>query len=151
MAFILWLTNIGRGYSTMTFILDPALANSSIEITQWPLSTVLFKNEKNYAWFLLVPRRADIREICQLSADDQQQLMAEITRLSLAIEQQFKPHKLNIAGIGNKVGQLHIHVVGRFTHDPLWPESIWQPGYQPEPYDAKVLQTLIEQLQNILK
>lgn len=134
----------------MTFILDPALAKSSIEIVQWPLSTVLFKNEKNYAWFLLVPRRADIREIYQLEIADQQQLLTEIRRLSLAVEQQFKPHKLNVAGIGNKIGQLHIHVVGRFTHDPLWPESIWQPGYQAERYDAKALQTLIDELQDLL-
>ncbi|MBX9704763.1 MAG: HIT domain-containing protein [Gammaproteobacteria bacterium] len=135
----------------MTFILDPTLAKSSIEIAQWPLSTVLFKNEQSYAWFLLVPRRADTREIYQLDTADQQQLLAEITRLSLAVKQQFKPDKLNVAAIGNKIGQLHIHIVGRFIDDPLWPESIWQPGYQPKHYDADMLQTLIDQLQEILK
>lgn len=33
----------------------------------------------------------------------------------------YRPHKLNVAAIGNIVSQLHVHVTGRLQTDPAWP------------------------------
>lgn len=134
----------------MKFTLNPALASNAIELINWPLCKVLFKNEGQFAWFLLVPQRAEVTELYQLNEADQAQLMAETSRLSKIIQDYFQPDKLNVAAIGNKTPQLHIHVVGRFKHDPLWPESIWQSAYSPKPYDETKLKTLINKLKTLV-
>lgn len=133
----------------MKFIIDPALTHNTIELADWPLCNVLFKNEKHFAWCVLVPRRPNITELYQLDTADQMQLMTEISRLSKIIQLYFQPDKLNIAAIGNKVPQLHIHIVGRFTHDPLWPESIWQASYKPEAYDVSALKNVSDELRTL--
>lgn len=115
----------------VSFQIQTALLNNSAEIIQWPLSTLLLKNEDNYRWFLLVPRKESVSEITALTIEEQFQLMREINTLSNFIQATFKTDKINIASIGNKVPQLHVHVVGRFETDPLWPESIWQAKYAP--------------------
>ncbi len=130
----------------MTFTLDPTLLDNSIELADWPLCTVLLKNERQYAWCILIPKRENISDITQLDSDTQIALMQEIDRLAKIIHHHFQPDKLNIATIGNKVSQLHIHVVGRFKHDPLWPESIWQAKYQPHPYPTEQWQAVIDGL-----
>jgi diadenosine tetraphosphate (Ap4A) HIT family hydrolase len=132
------------------FELDPRLASSTIEIANWSLCKVLLKNEANFFWLLLVPKRANITEIYQLSQNDQQRLIIEISQLSEYVKNKFQVDKINVAAIGNQVEQLHIHVVGRNKTDPLWPQSIWQPGYQATPHTDIALQLLVEDLQHAL-
>ena len=39
--------------------------------------------------------------------------------------------------------QLHVHVVGRFHHDPLWPDPIWGRG-EPQSYRPAELAAMAE-------
>lgn len=135
----------------MKFTLDSALLNNAIELGDWPLCKVLFKNESQFAWFLLIPQRIEAREIYQLNEADQMVLMKEIARLSEIIEQYFHPDKLNVAAIGNKTPQLHIHIVGRFKNDPLWPESIWQKHEFSKPYSQKELMILTQKFKQLIQ
>lgn len=142
---------LGSGSITfMNFELDPLLSQGSELVAQWPLCTVLFKNERHYAWFLLVPQRANITELMQLSNADQQQLTIEVAKLSAVLHNEFSPDKLNVASIGNQVPQLHVHVVGRFKIDPLWPASIWQPAYQACEYDTATWLALSAKIKTLL-
>lgn len=134
----------------MGFEIQPALLSNSAKIIDWSLSTLLLKNEGNYRWFLLVPRRDGITEITDLAADDQLQLMREINSLSNVIQSVFDTDKLNVASIGNQVPQLHVHVVGRFKHDPLWPESIWQANYKPEYLDDEIFAKQVEKIKKAI-
>jgi diadenosine tetraphosphate (Ap4A) HIT family hydrolase len=52
-----------------------------------------------------------------------------------AINTLFKPVKINLATIGNKVDQLHIHCVARHTHDAAWPDVVWGHGTR-SPYNT---------------
>lgn len=119
----------------MTDTIDPQLLMNSKEVADWTLNKVLFKNERHYPWFLLIPK-ADkkITELTQLSEQEQTQLMREINCLAEFMQTYFKTDKVNVASIGNQVPQLHVHVVGRYKNDPLWPESIWQAAYKAEHY-----------------
>jgi diadenosine tetraphosphate (Ap4A) HIT family hydrolase len=132
------------------FELSEALAQSTTTLAEWPLCSVLLKNEKSFIWFLLVPRRNNIVELTDLTISDQQLLLAEINQLSTIIENEFKPDKINIATIGNQVPQLHVHVVGRFKTDSLWPESIWQKPYRPTLYDDASFTKLVTKLKSLL-
>ena len=36
----------------------------------------------------------------------------------------FRPDKMNVAALGNRTPQLHIHAIARFTADPAWPGPV---------------------------
>jgi diadenosine tetraphosphate (Ap4A) HIT family hydrolase len=107
------------------FAVDPVIQKLTLHLADWPLSRVFLYNDSRYHWGLLVPRRAGAVEMCDLSAADQQQLMAEIVKLSNLIRPLPGVEKLNVGNLGNMVPQLHIHVIGRRKGDPAWPGPVW--------------------------
>lgn len=107
------------------FELDPRLQQDTFVLGDFPLCRLLLMNDSNYPWFILVPRRAGVREIHHLSAADQAQLWRESARLSLWMESAYTFDKLNTAALGNIVSQLHVHHVGRSAGDPTWPGPVW--------------------------
>ena len=113
---------------------DERLLENNALIVRGAISDIYFKNEAAYPWFILLPRVPEVTEWMMLDEPTQQGVMREIQQVSEGLHTQFQPDKINIATIGNQVPQLHIHVVGRFTGDPLWPASIWQPAYEPCAY-----------------
>jgi len=119
------------------FTLHPQLAADSFILGDFPLCRLLLMNDANFPWFILVPRRAAVREIYELPDHDQQQLLRESSHLAARLTGIFRADKLNIAALGNLVPQLHIHVVGRNPGDPCWPGVVWGnlppgPGWAPE-------------------
>ena len=36
--------------------------------------------------------------------------------------------KLNVGALGNRVSQLHVHIVARFAGDAAWPGPVWGSG-----------------------
>jgi len=107
------------------FELAPELKRDCIELADWPLCKVLLLNDSQYPWFVLVPRQANLKEIIDLSEDDQIVYLKESAKLSKLLMDVFSPDKLNIAALGNMVSQLHIHHIARFTSDAAWPAPIW--------------------------
>lgn len=122
------------------FRLNEKLAADTCEIDRWALSYVLLANNAHFPWLILVPARDNIREIYELSSDDQSQLMQEINLGSRILANMASPHKLNVAAIGNIVAQLHVHVVARFTTDIAWPKPVW--GFpDTRPYSPDAIRT----------
>lgn len=105
--------------------LHPRLAADTVAVGDLNLSRLLLSNDANYPWTILVPRRADIREVHELSETDQLQLLRESMQLSKALMALFTPTKLNLAALGNMVPQLHVHHIARYDHDPAWPAPVW--------------------------
>lgn len=134
----------------MTFTVDSRIEASSVFLFDAPLSRLYLKNEAHFPWVVLVPRVAAIREIHQLSNENQRQLMNEISQVSQQVSAYFKADKINVGALGNIVQQLHIHVIARFTHDPLWPHSLWQSAAADwsMPYSEANLQRIKTALQN---
>lgn len=107
------------------FELHPQLAKDSIWLADWPLSQLRLINDKNYPWFILVPRRANIRDVIDLTEADQSTLWQESAKLSQLLRVKYNPEKLNLAALGNMVPQLHLHHVARYSTDVAWPAPIW--------------------------
>jgi len=107
------------------FNLHPQLSKDCILIGDLPLSRVLLVNDKNYPWLILVPRRADIREVFQLDPNDQIQLMNESSSVARVMDAHFYAEKMNVAALGNMVPQLHIHHIVRYKNDVAWPQPVW--------------------------
>ena len=78
-------------------------------------------NDAQYPWFILVPRREEVSELFQLDAADQQALWRETTSLAETVKDTFRADKMNVATLGNVVGQLHMHVIARRRDDAAWP------------------------------
>ncbi len=127
------------------FQLDPRFNNDCTVIGRFKLSLLLLMNDANYPWFILVPREANIREIYQLSDQQQQQLTRESCQLSRALAATFNGDKINIASLGNIVEQLHIHHVVRYQNDPSWPAPIWG-RHKALPYTAEEQRVVTQQL-----
>ena len=125
--------------------IHPQLQQDCLLIGHFPLSRLLLSKDANYPWFILVPDREDITEIHQLSETDQQQLMRESSYLSAILAQQFDADKMNIAAIGNIVGQLHIHHIVRYKDDIAWPAPVWG-KYPPALYSADKLERILVEL-----
>jgi diadenosine tetraphosphate (Ap4A) HIT family hydrolase len=119
----------------MSFALHPQLLADGLVVGATPLCQLILMNDAQYPWFVLVPRRADVREIYQLDEADQMQLWRESARLGQALMRAYRGDKLNVAALGNVVPQLHIHHIVRYRHDPSWPAPVWG-RHPPRPYTA---------------
>lgn len=104
--------------------LHPQLAADTAPVDDLALSRLLVMNDADYPWLILVPRRADARDMIDLGGE-QALLMDEISVVSQALKDQTRCDKLNVAAIGNVVPQLHIHIVARRIGDQLWPKPVW--------------------------
>lgn len=110
------------------FTLDPRLYGDTEAVLSLPLSELRLMNDARFAWLIMVPRRADLAELIDLSMADRALLMEEIATVSQALKAVTGCDKLNVATLGNAVRQLHIHVVARFTSDTAWPGPVWGSG-----------------------
>lgn len=107
----------------MTFELIKSLKNKDF-ITDLKLCRVLME-DKVIPWILLIPRRQNITQMNQLSEQDSLQLIKEINFATNTMENTFPTDRINVAALGNKMPQLHIHIISRTKNDSLWPETIW--------------------------
>jgi diadenosine tetraphosphate (Ap4A) HIT family hydrolase len=112
----------------MPFTLDPRLDADSIPLGRLALSRVLLMNDASYPWLILVPERPDLAEIIDLTEADRATLMREIAAASEALKALYQPDKLNVGALGNRVRQLHVHVLARFVSDAAWPGPVWGVG-----------------------
>ncbi|MBT8128645.1 MAG: HIT domain-containing protein [Gammaproteobacteria bacterium] len=127
--------------------IHPQLLNDCLVVGRFSLSYLLLMQDANYPWFILVPDRENITEIFQLDEDDQQQLVAESSRLSMLVSEEFNADKINVAALGNVVPQLHIHVIARSKNDPAWPAPVW--GRHPtRPYTDEETKGIISKLRH---
>ncbi|WP_020393751.1 HIT domain-containing protein [Thiolinea disciformis] len=134
----------------MSFELHAQLAADCFVVGDLELCRLLLMNDSHYPWFILVPRRAGIREIIELSEDERRQLWQESDWLSRELMRHFQPDKLNIAALGNMVPQLHLHHIARFKSDAAWPAPVW--GKHPaQAYTPEQAQDRIQAMQAAFK
>jgi diadenosine tetraphosphate (Ap4A) HIT family hydrolase len=126
--------------------IHPQLKNDCVLLGRFDLCYLLLANDANYPWFILVPDRDSIKEIYQLSEDDQGQLLTESSLLSGQIMQIFKGDKLNVAALGNQVPQLHVHHIVRYENDPAWPTPVWG-KVAAKPYAETELAEIVSKLE----
>ena len=131
------------------FVLDSRLQQDALPLGDFPLSQLLLSNDSRYPWFILVPKREDVSEVFQLSADDQKALWSETALLAEVLKDAFKADKINIATLGNVVSQLHMHVIVRYRSDDAWPAPVW--GKHPaKPYEAAQVEVIRERLRSVM-
>ncbi|MCQ4294563.1 HIT domain-containing protein [Pseudomonas stutzeri] len=131
------------------FALDPRLEQDTLLLGDFSLCRLLLMNDAQYPWFILVPRREDVSELFQLDVADQQALWREATSLAETVKDTFGADKMNIATLGNMVGQLHMHVIARRRDDAAWPAPVW--GKHPaKPYSDEEVAAIRHKLRLVL-
>jgi diadenosine tetraphosphate (Ap4A) HIT family hydrolase len=110
------------------FALHPRLAADTGFVADWPLCRVLLMNDARFPWLILVPRRDAVVELFDLTASEQQMLVAEASQAAKVLKNWAAADKTNIAALGNVVPQLHVHVIARKHTDAAWPSPVWCAG-----------------------
>ncbi|MDY6407967.1 MAG: HIT domain-containing protein [Pseudomonadota bacterium] len=127
----------------MNFKLVPALQQKDF-ICDLPFSRVLMEDNADYPWVFLVPRKNGVKNMLDLTTEERLTLMREIEVVERTMNSLFQPAQTNVAMIGNKTPQLHVHIICRFENDPLWPDTVW--GCGAHPYDPNQKQKVIQQI-----
>ena len=77
---------------------------------------------KGYA--VLVAKRC-VRDVLDLDEQEGMQLWRELMISAQAIQDAYRPWKLNYASLGNQCPHLHWHIFPRYETDPLRRENPW--------------------------
>ena len=132
------------------FVVDPAFAAGSVFAADWPLCHVRLQDDARFPWLILIPRRAGLHEIEDLTPAERAALMDEVVRAGELVRELGQAagrpvQKLNVAALGNVTAQLHVHVVGRRHDDGQWPDPVWGRGAA-TPYGANSLQAAVSRI-----
>ncbi|MHB9020272.1 MAG: HIT domain-containing protein [Halothiobacillus sp.] len=108
--------------------IHPQLLADSVPITNLPLCAVRLLDDHRFPWVLLIPRLPGLSQWLDVPVAAQHQILDEIQQVSATLNTLFTPERINLATIGNRVNQLHIHCIARYTHDVAWPDVVWGHG-----------------------
>lgn len=129
------------------FELVPGLAAKDF-VVDMKFCRVLFEDNCYYPWIFLVPRKNGVKNMTYLTMEERAQLMREIALCEEVISEIFKPDQTNVAMIGNKTPQLHVHIIARSEGDPDWPGTVWD-GHR-EAYEAERKKAVINEIKRAI-
>ncbi|MCQ1573852.1 HIT family protein [Neorhizobium galegae] len=127
------------------FELDGRITRDSDLVSVLTLCQLRIQNDSRWPWLVMVPRRAGMTEIFDLSPAEQALLSVEVNKVAAALKTVTGATKINVGALGNIVRQLHVHVIARFEGDPNWPGPIWGFG-QPVTYEEQQKQDFLNNL-----
>ena len=125
-----------------THELDPRLEADTHAVSTLDLCALRLMDDARWPWLILVPRRAAVEEVHDLSREDRARLVEEQSRVAAALQRLTGCRSINVAALGNVVAQLHVHVVARDPGDPNWPGPVWGHGAR-VPYAERAASELI--------
>ncbi|MEX6508776.1 HIT domain-containing protein [Jiella sp. M17.18] len=115
------------------FEIDPRLDKDTVAVGKLGLCDLRLMNDRRWPWLILVPQRAGVTELHDLSPLDQTMLIFEADLVAKALKSLVKADKINVGALGNMVPMLHLHVIARRAGDPNWPGPVWGFG-KADPY-----------------
>jgi len=129
------------------FELDARLEAITYPVLWLGLCELRLMNDRRWPWLVLAPQRPDVDEMHELTPLDQTMLTFETNMVSQTLKRYTGCDKVNTAVLGNRIRQLHVHVIARSEGDPGWPSPVW--GQEPrEPYRREELRRLAEALRS---
>lgn len=104
--------------------IHPQLLADCHHLGSLPATEVLLHRNAALPWFILVPDTR-LSDVLDLPSEHQHAVLEDCTVISTFIKQVMGYRKVNFAGLGNQVPQMHLHIIGRREDDPCWPRPIW--------------------------
>ena len=93
-------------------------------VWQFPHSVAVLGPWQFYTGYCVLVSRDHATELSQLGAN-RAAFLDEMCLLAEAIEECFRPHKLNYELLGNLVPHLHWHLFPRYANDPDRLQPVW--------------------------
>jgi diadenosine tetraphosphate (Ap4A) HIT family hydrolase len=94
-------------------------------VWRFPHSVALLGTWQSYHGYCLLVSRRHAWELSQLDEAERRHYLDEMCLLALAIQEAFRPHKLNYELLGNQVPHLHWHLFPRSLQDPDRLKPVW--------------------------
>jgi len=94
-------------------------------VWQFPHAVVLLGAWQYYTGYCVVVARRHASELSQLGDDERRAYLDEMCLVARAIEQTFRPLKMNYELLGNQVPHLHWHLFPRRADDPETLKPVW--------------------------
>ena len=92
---------------------------------------VLLNRDQFFSGYCFVFTKVHVTELFHLDRTVRSAVVEEVNAVAAALNDLFRPAKINYELLGNMVPHMHWHVVPRFTTDPLWPHPIWSEPHEP--------------------
>ena len=118
--------------------IDAQLLDDCHYLGQLPQSAVLLHRNASLPWCIVVPD-TPIEDILDLPEHHRHAVLGECAAVSAYIKQVLGYRKINFAGLGNVVPQMHLHIIGRHAEDACWPQPVWGNLERVEAYTAEQL------------
>ena len=115
--------------------IHPQLLADCHYLGKLPASQLLLNHNAAVPWFIIVPDTRLI-DVLDLPEDHREVVLSECAVISAFIKEALGFEKVNFAGLGNVVPQMHLHIIGRHETDPCWPQPVWGNLVEIEPYET---------------
>ncbi|MFK8049061.1 MAG: HIT domain-containing protein [Halioglobus sp.] len=110
-----------------------------------PSGMLLLNRNASLHWFILVPQ-SKLYDVLDLPLNQAQLVFTDCAAISAYMKEELSYPKINFAGLGNQVPQMHLHIVGRHVGDVCWPDPIWGNIHHSSIYTNDKVRTIQEGL-----
>lgn len=92
--------------------------NLMIKIADLSVSQVFLFKEQTYNGRCLVAYKDHVNDLNELSDEDRNAFMADVCRVTRAMQATFNPEKINYGAYSDKLCHLHFHLIPKYVDGP---------------------------------
>ena len=96
------------------------LEKFGIFICELDVSSLILFKEQSKPGRCIVAYKDHVSEIVNISDEERNAFMADVTRVAKALHAAFKPNKVNYGAYGDTGGHLHMHLVPKYEGGDEW-------------------------------
>ncbi|MCM1162965.1 MAG: HIT family protein [Muribaculaceae bacterium] len=97
---------------------NQTLHDLMIEIAPLSVSRVFLFKEQTYHGRCLVAYNGHVNDLFELSDEERNKFMEDVTRVTRAMDKVFKPEKINYGAYSDKLSHLHFHLAPKYVDGP---------------------------------
>jgi diadenosine tetraphosphate (Ap4A) HIT family hydrolase len=97
---------------------NQTLHDLMIEICHLSVSRAFLFKEQTYHGRCLVAYDGHVNDLNELSDDERNAFMADVARVTRAMQKAFNPEKINYGAYSDKLSHLHFHLAPKYVDGP---------------------------------
>lgn len=97
---------------------NQTLSDLMIEFAQLSVSRVFLFKEQTYRGRCLVAYKDHVNDLNELSDEDRNAFMADVVKVTRAMDKTFHPAKINYGAYSDKLSHLHFHLAPKYEGGP---------------------------------
>lgn len=97
---------------------NATLHDLMIEIAPLSVSRVFLFKEQTYRGRCLVAYDKHVNDLNELSDEERNAFMADVARVTRAMQKAFNPEKINYGAYSDKLSHLHFHLAPKYVDGP---------------------------------